>query len=170
MLHPAPHATARILGNGIILGIIRDFIFINQKWPPQTDIRILGTDVTVNPDDLTGEHEIEIDIGVTEAEKSAMANQLDLLIQFGTQAGIQMGIMTPMHIIKAQRKKYRLLGIKVDDLMLTEQQYAMQQQQQQMMQQAQQQAMMNQQMAGGQPPGPPPTGNPPPGNPPPSAP
>ncbi len=122
--------TARILGNGIILGIIRDFIFINQKWPPQTDIRILGTDVTVNPDDLTGEHEIEIDIGVTEAEKSAMANQLDLLIQFGTQAGIQMGIMTPMHIIKAQRKKYRLLGIKVDDLMLTEQQYTMQQQQQ----------------------------------------
>jgi hypothetical protein len=153
--------TARILGNGIILGIIRDFIFINQKWPPSTDIRILGTDVTVNPDDLTGEHEIEIDIGVTEAEKSAMANQLDLLIQFGTQAGIQMGIMTPMHIIKAQRKKYRLLGIKVDDLMLTEQQYTMQQQQQ---------AMMNQQMAGGQPPGPPPTGNPPPGNPPPSAP
>ena len=159
--------TARILGNGIILGIIRDFIFINQKWPPQTDIKILGTDVTVNPDDLTGEHEIEIDIGVSEAEKSAMANQLDLLIQFGTQAGIQMGIMTPMHIIKAQRKKYRLLGIKVDDLMLTEQQYTMQQQQQQMMQQ---QMMAQQQMAGGQPPGPPPTGNPPPGNPPPSAP
>ena len=162
--------TARILGNGIILGIIRDFIFINQKWPPQTDIRILGTDVTVNPDDMTGEHEIEIDIGVSEAEKSAMANHLDLLIQFGTQAGIQMGIMTPIHIIKAQRKKYRLLGIKVDDLMLTEQQYTVQQQQQQMMQQ---QAMMNQQsqqMAGGQPPGPPPTGNPPPGNPPPSAP
>ena len=159
------------MGNGIILGIIRDFIFINQKWPPSTDIRILGTDVTVNPDDLTGEHEIEIDIGVTEAEKSAMANQLDLLIQFGTQAGIQMGIMTPMHIIKAQRKKYRLLGLKVDDLMLTEQEYAIQQQQMMMQQQIQQFQMMgNQQMAGGQPPGPPPTGNPPPGNPPPSAP
>ena len=157
--------TARILGNGIIMGIIRDFIFINQKWPPQTDIRILGTDVTVNPDDMTGEHEIEIDIGVSEAEKSAMANQLDLLIQFGVQAGMQMGIMTPVHIIKAQKKKYRLLGLKIDDLMLTEQEFAMQQMQQQMMQQQQ---MMNQQMAGGPPPSP--TGAPPASNPPPSAP
>jgi hypothetical protein len=114
---------ARILGNGLLMGIIRDFIFINQKWPPQTDIRILGTDVTVNPDDMTGEHEIEIDIGVSAAEKNAMANQIDLLIQFGTQAGLQMGIMTPEHIIKAQKKKYRLLGQKVDDLMLTEQEF-----------------------------------------------
>jgi hypothetical protein len=120
---------ARILGNGILMGIIRDFIFINQKWPPQTDIRILGTDITVNADDLTGEHEIEIDIGVSAAEKNAMANQVDLLIQFGTQAGIQMGIMSPLHIIKAQKKKYRLLGIKADDLMFTEQEFEQQQKQ-----------------------------------------
>jgi hypothetical protein len=112
---------ARILGNGILMGIIRDFIFINQKWPPAADIKILGTDVTVNPDDMTGEHEIEIDIGVSAAEKTAMANQVDLLIQFGVQAGMQMGVMTPAHIIKAQKKKYRLLGIKVDDLMNDEQ-------------------------------------------------
>uniref|UniRef100_A0A6H1ZRS3 Portal protein n=1 Tax=viral metagenome TaxID=1070528 RepID=A0A6H1ZRS3_9ZZZZ len=122
---------ARILGNGILMGIIRDFIFINQKWPPQTDIRILGTDVTVNPDDLTGEHEIEIDIGVSAAEKTAMANQVDLLIQFGTQAGLQMGIMTPEHMIKAQKKKYRLLGQKIDDLMVTEQEFAQKMQAQQ---------------------------------------
>ena len=125
---------ARILGNGILMGIIRDFIFIDQKWPPQTDIRILGTDITVNQDDMTGEHEIEIDIGVSAAEKTAMANQVDLLIQFGTQAGLQMGIMTPIHILKAQRKKYHLLGLKVDDLLMTEQEY---QQNQQQMQQRQ---------------------------------
>jgi hypothetical protein len=121
--------TAKLLGNGILMGIIRDFIFINQKWPPQTDIKILGTDIAVNADDLTGEHEIEIDIGVSPAEKTALANQLDLLIQFGTQAGLQMGIMTPAHIIKAQKKKYKLLGIKVDDLMLTEEQFVQAQQQ-----------------------------------------
>jgi hypothetical protein len=118
--------TAKILGNGLVMGIIRDFIFINQKWPPQTDIKILGTDITVNPDDLTGEHEIEIDIGVSEAEKTAMANQVDLLIQFGTQAGLQMGIMTPLHIMKAQKKK--LLGLKIDDLLLTEQEFQQNQQ------------------------------------------
>ena len=137
---------ARILGNGILMGIIRDFIFINQKWPPQTDIRILGTDITVNPDDLTGEHEIEIDIGVSAAEKTAMANQVDLLIQFGTQAGLQMGIMNPMHIIKAQKKKYRLLGQKVDDLMFTEQEFMKNQQAQQGQQKAPSPEQMQMQM------------------------
>jgi hypothetical protein len=122
---------ARILGNGLLLGIIRDFIFINQKWPPEQDIRILGTDITVNPADLYGAYEIEIDIGVSEAEKNAMANQIDLLIQFGTQAGLQMGIMTPIHIIKAQLKKYRLLGQKIDDLMLNPQEFEKQQAQKQ---------------------------------------
>jgi hypothetical protein len=152
---------ARILGNGIIMGIIRDFIFINQKWPPQTDIRLLGTDITVNPDDLTGAYDIEIDIGVSAAEKNEQANQMDLLVQFGTQAGIPMGIMTPVHIIKALKKKYKLLGQKVDDLMVTEQEFIQQQQMQQ------QQAMMQQQMAAqqgpppGMPPGGPPQGGPP---------
>jgi hypothetical protein len=148
---------AKILGNGLLMGIIRDFIFINQKWPPQTDIKILGTDVTVNPDDLTGEHEIEIDIGVSEAEKSAMANQVDLLIQFGTQAGIQMGIMTPVHIIKAQKKKYRLLGLKIDDLMLTEQEFEQKMIMQQQMAMAQQAAMPPQGPSGQPPPGGPPS-------------
>ena len=137
---------ARILGNGILMGIIRDFIFINQKWPPQTDIRILGTNITVNPDDLTGEHEIEIDIGVSAAEKTAMANQVDLLIQFGTQTGLQMGIMNPVHIIKAQKKKYRLLGQKVDDLMFTEQEFMKNQQAQQGQQKAPSPEQMQMQM------------------------
>ena len=114
---------ARILGNGAIMGLIRDFIFINQLYPPKTDIAILGTDITVNKDDMTGEHDIEIDIGVSPAERQAMANQVDLLLQFATQAGIQMGIMTPIHVMKAIRKKYKYLGTKVDDLLMTEQDF-----------------------------------------------
>lgn len=144
---------ARLIGNGMIHGIVRDFIFINQTWPPKGDIRLLGTDITVNPGDMTGEHEIEIDIGVSDAEKNAMANQLDLFIQFGTQVGIKMGIMDETHIIKAQQKKYRLLGIKIDDLMFNEQEFVARRQQQ-----------MQQQMAatlGGQPGGPPQGGPPP---------
>jgi hypothetical protein len=120
---------ARILGNGAIMGLIRDFIFINQLYPPQTDIKILGTDITVNHDDMTGEHDIEIDIGVSPAERQAMANQVDLLIQFGTQAGIPMGVMTPVHIIKAIRKKYKYLGTKIDDCLMTEQEFQQAQEQ-----------------------------------------
>lgn len=140
---------ARIVGNGAITGLIRDFIFINQRWPPQEAIQILGTNITVNPSDLDGSYELEIDIGVSPEEKNAVANQLDLLVQFGTQVGIQMGVMAPIHIIKLQRKKYKMLGIKVDDLMFTEQEYMANQQK--LMAQQQQAAMQGQPQPGGLP-------------------
>ncbi len=141
---------ARILGNGIIMGIIRDFIFINQKWPPQTDIKILGTDVTVNPEDLDGAYEIEIDIGVSDAEKNEKANQIDLHIQLMTQAGLQMGLGTPAHVQNAILAKYRLQGLKANSWMFTPQevQANTEQQKQQPKQPdpAQQQAQMQMQM------------------------
>jgi hypothetical protein len=129
--------SAKHLGNGAITGVIRDFIFINQKWPSPDPIVLLGQDLTVNPEDLKGEYDIEIDIGVSAAEKQAIANQLDLLVQFGTQAGIQMGIMTPEHILKAQKKKFSQLNIVVDDLLLSEPEF------QQKMQQAEQEKQQN---------------------------
>jgi hypothetical protein len=153
---------AKALGNGPITGIIRDFIFINQKWKSQDPIRLLGTDIQINPEDLDGEYDIEIDIGVSSGEKQQVANQLDLLVQFGTQAGMQMGIMKPIHILKAQKKKFSMLNINVDDLLVTEQQFlAQQQQQQQMMQQ--QQGGMPGPPGGGPPPPPPPPQQPQPG-------
>jgi hypothetical protein len=78
----------------------------------------------VNPDDLDGDYDIEIDIGVTPGERMQSAQQLDLLVQFGTKAGLPMGLMTPLHILKAQKKKYGLLNINVDDCMKTEQQFS----------------------------------------------
>jgi hypothetical protein len=114
---------AKLIGNGPITGLIRDFIFINQKWKSQDPIRLLGTDLVVNPDDLDGDYDIEIDIGVTPGERMQSAQQLDLLVQFGTKAGLPMGLMTPLHILKAQKKKYGLLNINVDDCMKTEIQF-----------------------------------------------
>lgn len=105
------------------MGILRDFVFINQKFPNQDPIKLLGEGIEVNPDDLQGEFDIEIDVGVGPAEKQQMANQMDLLVQFATQAGIPLGIMTPIHILRAQKKKYSLLDIKVTDCMLTEQEF-----------------------------------------------
>jgi len=154
--------SAKLLGNGPLTGLIRDFIFINQKWRGQDPIRLFGTDLVVNPEDLDGEYDIEIDIGVSPAEKQQTANQLDLLVQFGTQAGMQMGIMTPLHILKAQKKKFSQLNINVDDLMVSEQEFIQQQQMQQQQQMMQQQQMAQQQMMGqqGPPQGPQPNGPP----------
>jgi hypothetical protein len=120
---------AKMLGNGPIMGVIRDFIYINQLNPPKKDIQILGTDIQIKPDDMNGAYDIEIDIGVSPAERQAMANQVDLLIQFATQAGLQMGLMDRVHLLRAMKKKYKYLGTKVDDLMKTEQQIIQEEQQ-----------------------------------------
>ena len=126
---------AKSLGNGAITGVIRDFIFINQKWPNPDPVTLLGEDLVINPNDLEGEYDIEIDIGVSPAERQAIANQIDLLLQFGTQAGLQMGVMKPEHIIRGIKKKFSQLNIVVDDLLVSEPEFKQQQAQQQQQQQ-----------------------------------
>jgi len=111
---------AALMGNGPFTGIIRDFLFINQKWPSDDPIKLLGMNIQINKEDLDGEYDIEVDIGTSPSEKQATANQLDLLIQFATQAGLQMGIMKPEHVLRAQKKKYRVLGVNVNDCLVDE--------------------------------------------------
>ena len=119
---------AKLLGKGPIKGLIKDFIYINQKWPaPQEQMRILGSKLEIKRDDLYGDYDIEIDIGVGPAEKQAAANQLDLLIQWQMQAGLNIGVCTPVHVLRAQRKKYRLLNVAVDDLLMTEEEFTKEQ-------------------------------------------
>lgn len=115
--------SAMLIANGAIMGLLRDFIFINQKWPNDDPVKLLGQNLEVSKEDLDGEYDIEIDVGVGNAEKQQMANQMDLLVQFGTQAGVQMGIMSPVHILRAQKKKYALLDIRVDDCLMNEEEY-----------------------------------------------
>jgi len=129
--------SAKAIGNGAVTGLIRDFIFINQKWPNPDPVYLLGENLTINPDDVMGEYEIEIDIGVSPAEKQAIANQIDLLLQFATQAGLQMGIQKPEHIIRGIKKKFAQLNIVVDDLLVSEPEYK------QMEMQKQQEAQQN---------------------------
>ncbi|HRR41934.1 MAG TPA: hypothetical protein P5244_11930, partial [Syntrophales bacterium] len=88
---------AKLLGKGALKGLIKDFIYINQKWPaPEEQMKILGSEIQVNRDDLYGDYDVDIDIGVGPAEKMAAANQLDLLIQWMMQAGLNIGVVTPL--------------------------------------------------------------------------
>jgi hypothetical protein len=122
--------SARLLGEGPITGLVRDFIFINQKWRTEDPQKLLGTDIVVNPEDLDGEYDIEIDIGVSPSEKQATANQVEMLIQFGTQVGVPMGLMTPLHIMRLIKQKYNLLGVNVDDGLISEKEWQQKQEEQ----------------------------------------
>jgi hypothetical protein len=151
---------ASLMGNGPFTGVIRDFIFINQKWPSEDPIKLLGTNIVINPGDLDGEYDIEVDIGTSPSDKQSTANQIDMFVQFATQAGIQMGIVDETGVRAAIKSKYRVLGINAGQWMVDEKTFK-----QKLMQK--QQMMMQPQ---GPPPGGPPQGPPgllpPPGAPP----
>jgi hypothetical protein len=122
---------AALMGNGPFAGVIRDFIFINQKWPSEDPIKLLGTNIVINKGDLDGEYDIEVDIGTSPADRQATANQIDLFIQFATQAGLQMGIVKPEGVMRAIRKKYRTLGVNMADCMPSEKAFMAEQAQKQ---------------------------------------
>jgi hypothetical protein len=141
---------AKLLGNGVFIGVLQDFIFINQQWPPEQTNRLLGINYSVNPEDLAGKFEIEIDVGVGPAEKQALANHMDLFIQWQLKAGIQLGLVTPLHVLRAVDYKHQLLGIKVQNFMKTEDEFKAEQQMKEQLMQQQQQMMAQQAMMGGQ--------------------
>jgi hypothetical protein len=97
--------------------VLRDFLWINEKWPPEDLSEIVGVDI--NPPDLLSGHEytIEIEVGVGPQEKQETALQLDQLIAWGSQVGLQIGAMTPADLIRAQKRKYKLLGINITEFM-----------------------------------------------------
>ena len=108
----------RNLGNTAMEGIIRDFIFINQKWIPEEAIRVIGQELPVTADDLAGDYDIHIDIGIGPQEKQAAAKAVDELLQFQLEAGLQLKVSTPDTIYKTLKKKYRYLDIDIDDLLI----------------------------------------------------
>jgi hypothetical protein len=118
--------TAALMGNGPFKGIIQDFIFINQKWPSDDPIKLLGTKIEINPADLDGEYTIDIDIGTSPSDRQSIANQIDMFIQFAMKGGIQMGVVSPNGVMKAIKKKYRVLGVNVSDCMVDEREFAKQ--------------------------------------------
>jgi hypothetical protein len=108
---------AKQIGNSAMSGIIRDFIFINQKWPTDEPTKIPGTQITVTKEDFDAKFDIEIDIGVSPAEKLQMAQQVDLFLQFGTQVGMKLGMTDPVKLKNAVDKKYALLGLNMENAM-----------------------------------------------------
>jgi hypothetical protein len=109
---------AQNIGNTAMKGIIRDFIFINQKWIPQEAIRVLQQELPITADDLAGEYDISIDVGVGPQEKQMVAQQLDQLLQFQVQVGMQMRLASPKEIYKIIQRKYDYLDIDVSEFVI----------------------------------------------------
>ena len=108
----------RNIGNTAMKGIVRDFIFINQKWIPDEAIKVVGQEIPISPDDLAGDYDINIEIGIGPQEKSMASKAVDELLQFQLQVGLQLKLADPNTIYKTLKKKYDYLDIDIDELLL----------------------------------------------------
>ena len=118
-----------------ILGRILDII---RLYPPQDDLRVVGTDIFLSPDDIGGRYTVAIDVGIGPQDKQAKASALEGLIQFQVQAGAPLGV-TPGMIMAAQKAKFAALEIDISAYLPEPSQMdAIQQMQEQMQQMGQQ--------------------------------
>ncbi len=109
---------ARNIGNNALKGMIRDFIYINQKWPDTAGMKIIGDGIVIHPNDLAGEFDITIEVGVGPQEKQQAAQILDQLVQFQMQAGLQLGLCGPQEIYNTLERKYKLLNVDIEGMLI----------------------------------------------------
>jgi hypothetical protein len=106
----------RNIGNTAMQGIIRDFIFINQKWPPMEALKVIGQEIPISPEDLAGEYDITIDIGIGPQEKQMAAQAMDELLKFQLEVGMQLHLATPAQVYNTLMRKYEYLDIDIKEL------------------------------------------------------
>jgi len=144
---------ATILGEAL-KDVIADFIWINKTWPPEGETQILGAQaLTISPDDLDGDADVSIEVGVGPNERFAKIQRLEGHFQKLAKVLIPSGMAGPEHLNKTEQRIAKLSNVNVDDLQYSEDEI-LQKQQQMQQQQMQQQQMMQQPVppqTGGQP-------------------
>ena len=102
--------------------VVRDFIFINQTWPPKNVVNIVGADLQINPEDLRGEFTITPVIGIGPQEKAFSAQQIDNFVGMALKGGLmQLGIADAAKIRAALEYKGKLQDIPYERFMYSEQ-------------------------------------------------
>ncbi len=128
---------AKLLG-GPLKKVLKDMMWINQTWPPKEAFTLIGKDaIEISPDDLRGRHDIEIEVGVGPQDRMQQAQVLEQHFQKLANALIPAGVAGPEHLIRTERKIGKLMGVSVDDLQFSDEEFGTLQRMQQTIQQLQ---------------------------------
>jgi hypothetical protein len=100
-----------------ILGRVLDII---RLYPPEDDMRVVGSDVSIERGDVMGQYTVSIDVGVGPQERMESARIMDELIQIMLKAGLQLGICEPRAVIKAITAKYEFLDVDVSEYFMSD--------------------------------------------------
>lgn len=119
--------------------VFKRILDIIRMFPPEDDQLFIGSDVSISQEDIEGKYTVEIDVGVGPQDRMANAQLMDGLISWGSQVGVQMGAMTPDHLVRAQIAKYEYHDMDVSEYMVAPEQAPGIQKMQQNMQKMQEQ-------------------------------
>jgi hypothetical protein len=90
------HNLARWFGR-----ILRRILDIIRKFPPEDDVRFVGADVALRPEDYQGDYSIDIEVGVGPQDRQAQAAMMREYVQIMIQQLIPQGLATPKHLLQA---------------------------------------------------------------------
>ncbi len=109
--------------------IIHQIVRILEMYPTQEFLELIETHAIesggITIDDIT------IDVGVSFEEKFAISQQLQALVGWQTQVGVPSGLISNEEMLNTIRKQYELVGVNVEGMIPTNEQYAERQQAQQ---------------------------------------
>lgn len=143
---------AQVLGK-TLKDVIKDFIWIYKKWPPAGPLSILGGaggPTNIQPDDLDGESDVTVEVGVSPNDRMTKIQMLENHFQKLATVIIPAGGAGVEHLLKTEEKIGKLAGSSFDELQYNEEEAnSVQQMQQQMQQMAQQMQQMQAALQGG---------------------
>lgn len=104
---------ARIFAETGVVDVFRSLVDMNQKWIEQEQvIRLTNQFLTIRPDDLAGEYDIEVSAGVGTGNKQETVQQMMLLLQNVLPSLMPFGIAGPENLYAAAKRLVEEMGYK----------------------------------------------------------
>lgn len=81
--------------------ILRRILDVIREFPPDDDVRFVGADVALKPEDYQGQYTIDIEVGVGPQDRQQQAAMMREYLQLLIQQLIPQGLAQPRHLLQA---------------------------------------------------------------------
>ncbi len=103
---------ARLFAETAITDLFRFLVYLNQLFiTEETVIRLLNEPLVIKPDDLKGEFDLIVNVGVAVSSKQETLTALDKILNIQLQL-MQLGIVTPQQVQNTVERMLETLGFK----------------------------------------------------------
>jgi hypothetical protein len=100
--------------------ILRRILDVIRQFPPVDDVRFVGADVALKPEDIEGQYTIDIEVGVGPQDRQQQSGMMRELVQMLIQQFIPNGQATPQQLTKATIAMFEYMDMDVSPYLLPE--------------------------------------------------